>query len=150
MKCRVERRLGRLLARDLPQPGADLLEREGVVAEQRGVLLDERERRLGRLVVAVDRRCLAPSHVGAVTELDLDDVLPVAGLSRDHEGLRETEPADGGLDLHARELTAARASLERGKPPRPGDADSHRVGSAAALPQLARSRCDAPERDPNL
>ena len=55
----VERRLGRVLARAARQPRADLLQRERVVAEKVPVLLDERERRLGRLVIALDRRRFA-------------------------------------------------------------------------------------------
>ena len=94
----VERRLGGVLARDLGEPLADLLQRERVVAEQVSVLLDERERRLRRLVVAVDRRRLAPTDVPVVAQLDLHDVLPVARLARDHERLRQARPDDGGLD----------------------------------------------------
>ena len=60
------------------------------------MLLDERERRLGRLVVTVDRRGLAATDVAAVAQLDLDDVLPVARLARDHERLGQPQPDDGG------------------------------------------------------
>ena len=53
---RVDRRArGELLVR---QPPHHLVERERVVAEVAGDALDVRERRLGRLVVAVDRRRL--------------------------------------------------------------------------------------------
>ena len=110
MQRGVERGLGGVLAGDLGQPRADLLEREGVVADQGGVLLDERERRLGGLVVAVDRRRLAAADVAVVMQLDLDDVLPVACLPRDHEGLGQAQPDDGGLDLHPGSL------LRRGVP----------------------------------
>ena len=102
----VERCLRRVLARNLGEALADLLQRERIVAEQRSVLLDERERRLGRLVVAVDRGRLAPADVAAVAHLDLDDVLPVARLTRDHERLGQPQPDDGGLDLHLRQPTS--------------------------------------------
>ena len=114
MERSVERGLGGVLARDLGEPLADLLQGERIVAEQVSVLLDERERRLGRLVVAVDRRSLAPADVAAVAQLDLDDVLPVARLASDHERLGQAQPDDGGLDLHL-------GSLLRG-------ADAHDVG----------------------
>ena len=71
------------------------------------MLLDERERRLGRLVVALDRRRLAAADVRAVPQLDLDDVLPVARLARDHERLGQPEAGDGGFDLHAAAYFAA-------------------------------------------
>ena len=64
------------------------------------MLLDERERRLGRLVVALDRGSLAAPDMTAVAHLDLDDVLPVARLTSDHERLGQAQPDDGGLDLH--------------------------------------------------
>ena len=108
MQRPVERRLGGVLARDLGEPLADLLQRERIVAEQRAVLLDERERRLGRLVVALDRGGLAPADVAAVAQLDLDDVLPVARLARDHERLGQVQPDDGGLDLHRGQPTSRR------------------------------------------
>ncbi len=74
------------------------------------MLLDERERRLGRLSVALDRRRLAAADVAAVAELDLDDVVPVARLPRDDEGLRQPEPDDVGADLHRGRLLSARAA----------------------------------------
>ncbi len=89
----------------LAEPRTDLLERERVVAEQRPVLLDERERRLGRLVVAVDRRRFTAADVRPVPQLDLDDVLPVAGLARDHERLRQPEADDAGVDVHTGTLS---------------------------------------------
>ena len=137
MQRAVERGLGRMLARDLGEPLADLLQGERIVAEQVPVLLDERERRLGRLVVAVDRRSLAPADVTGVAHLDLNDVLPVARLTSDHERLGQAQPDDGGRDLHL-------GSLLRG-------ADAHDVGDhvgfARALDeagrhQLRRRRCD--------
>ena len=108
MERGVERGLGRVLARHVSPPGSDLLERKRVVAEQRAVLSDEGERRLGRLVVAVDRRRLTSSHMGSVLELDLNDVFPVACLSRDHERLCEAKAANGGDYLHAGSLLRRR------------------------------------------
>ena len=58
---RVERALRRLLAVERRESRADLLERERIVADEVAVLLDERERRLGGLAVALDRRRFAPS-----------------------------------------------------------------------------------------
>ena len=104
----VERGLRRVLAAHLPQPRADLLEREGVVAEERGVLLHERVRRLRGLPVALDRRPLAPSDLAAVANLDVDDVGPVGRLARDDERLGETEADDGRFDQHAERLLRRR------------------------------------------
>ena len=56
----VERALRRLLALDVAEPRADLLERERIVADEVAVVLDERERGLRGLAVALDRRRLAP------------------------------------------------------------------------------------------
>src|SRR5262249_2523758 len=74
---------------------------------------DERLRRLGRLAVALDRSGLAAPDMVAVPDLDLDDVRPVRRLAGDHEGLREAEADDGGLDQHERSLMRAAAALAR-------------------------------------
>ena len=74
--------------------------------------LDERERGLGRLVVALDRRGLAAADVRAVPQLDLDDVLPVARLARDHERLGQPQADDSGVDLHDVTLSATAPSLK--------------------------------------
>ena len=100
----VERRLRRLLARDRSQPRADLLERERVVAEQPGVLFHERERRLGGLVVALDRRTLAAAGHALVAQRHLHDVRVVGRLARDDERLGQLQPDDARLDLHAGRL----------------------------------------------
>jgi hypothetical protein len=102
----VEGGLRRLLSRDRGKPRTDLLEPERVVPESVSMLLDERERGLRRLVVAVDRSRLTAADMVAVAELDLDDVLPVARLARDHERLGQPEPDDGGLDQHAGSVLA--------------------------------------------
>jgi hypothetical protein len=68
----VERRLrGELAPR---QPREDLLEREGVVAERVGDVLQVRERGRGSLLVTVDGRRLAVAGDAVVLELDPDDV----------------------------------------------------------------------------
>ena len=72
------------------------------------MLPDEGERRLRRLVVALDRRRFPAPDVVAVVELDLDDVGPVGRLAGDHERLGEAKADDGGLDEHALELTSTR------------------------------------------
>jgi hypothetical protein len=95
----VDRRAGR----ELParQPAHHLLERERVVAEIARDRLDVAERRLGRLVVALDRgRLPEPGHV-AVPDLDLDHLGRVLRPARDREGLRQLERDDPGAQFHA-------------------------------------------------
>ncbi len=106
----VERRLPGVLARDLRKPGADFLQCERVVADEATVFFDESEGRRRRLVVARDRRRLTPSDVAGVTELHLDDFLPVARLTGDHEGLRQLEPDDARADLHPGKRTSSPSS----------------------------------------
>ena len=62
--------------------------------------LDERERRLRGLAVALDRRRFSPSVGPVVRDRDVDDVRPVPGLATDHERRRELESDDLGTDLH--------------------------------------------------
>ena len=100
MQGAVERGPGRVLARR--QPALDLLEREGVVAELRCRRLEVPERGLARLAVALDRRPLAEAAEAVVVELDLDDVLLVARLARDHKRLRESQGDDPCGQLHRR------------------------------------------------
>ena len=75
---------------------------ERVVAEVARDALDERERRLGRLVVALDRRRLAEPGDALVPDLDLDDLGGVLRPARDRERLGELEGDDPGGQLHAR------------------------------------------------
>ena len=105
---RVERTLGCALSRGLLEARADLLERERVVAERTGVRLDERERRGGGLLVAVDRCPLATPDQVAVPHLDLQDVFEVARLPRDDERLGQPQPDDLGPDLHPCDPTERR------------------------------------------
>ena len=86
------------------QPRHHLLERERVVPEQLGVLLDVRPRRLGRLVVAVERLRLAEARHARVPQLDDDDVLRVARAARDDERLRQLERRDPRGDVHGRNV----------------------------------------------
>ena len=90
---------GELLAR---QPVEDLVERERIVAERVRVRLEVRERGLGRLVVAVDRRRLAEAARVAVPELDLDDLGLVLRLARDRERLGETQRRRRGRSASTR------------------------------------------------
>ena len=80
------------------------------------MLGDEGQRRLGRLLVAVDRCCLAAPHMPFVANLDLDDVIPVTRLARDHEGFGEVQPDDVGVDLHGGSLRPT-ATRRRGSAP---------------------------------
>ena len=59
----------------------------------------------GVSLVAVDRRRLASTDVPAVPQLDLDDVLPVTRLAGDHEGLRQPEADDTGVEVHTLTLS---------------------------------------------
>ena len=68
------------------------------------MLLDERERRRGRLVVALARRGLAAADVVAVPERDLHQVHLVAALARDAKGLRQARGDDPAGDLHGRSI----------------------------------------------
>ncbi len=104
MQRSVDRRLRRLLAGDLTQARADLLECERVVSEQPGVLVHERLRRLAGLAISLDRSAFAVACHAVVPQRDLQDVRVVGGLARDDEGLGELQPDDAGLDLHARSL----------------------------------------------
>ena len=100
----VERRLDgrarRLLARR--QRLADLLERPRIAAELDA--LQPGERRLRRLVVALDRGRLAEPGQAVVPDLDLHDLGLVLRLARDHEGLRQPERRDLRLELHGASL----------------------------------------------
>ena len=78
----------------------DAVECPGVVAEEIGVLLDVRERRLGRLVVPLDRRPLPVADLAVVADLDLDDVHGVRGLPGDDERLGELQRRDPGGHVH--------------------------------------------------
>ena len=111
----IERRLRSLLAGDLAQPSTDVLEREWVVAQQRGVLADKCERGLRRFAVALDRRCLASSDPAIVGELDLDDVGNVLRLARDHERFGELQPDDVSAHIHA--ANVSRAAVPAGTGP---------------------------------
>ena len=103
MECPIESGTRGVLAGR--QPGLDLLEREGVGAEQRSRCLQIRERRIAGLVVPLDRRPLAEAGERSVPQLDLNDVVLVARLARDHERLGELQGDDPGGQLHAATLT---------------------------------------------
>ena len=90
------------------QPLADVLERERVVADDLAVVVHEPLRRLGRLVVAVDRRRLAVARDAVVRQRDVDDVRVVRRLARDDERLRQLQPDDPCLDLHLASLAGRR------------------------------------------
>ena len=98
----VDRRAGGELAGR--QPFQHLLERERIVPQQVGVLLEIRQRRLGGLAVAVDRLRLAEAGHARVPQLDDHDVLAVARAARDDERLREVERDDPRRDVHGRNV----------------------------------------------
>ena len=102
MEGAVERSLGRVLARRLAEPSLDLLQRERVVPRgpMRPSLLEEGQGRGGCLVVAVERRRLPAADEPLVPQLDLDDLLLVARLARDHEGLGELQRRNRRPELH--------------------------------------------------
>ena len=98
----VEGGAGRELAGG--EPPHHLLERERVVAQQLGVLLDVRPRRPdGLAVVGVGLR-LAEAGDAGVAQLDDDDVLGVAGAARDDERLGQLERDDPRGDVHSRNV----------------------------------------------
>src|SRR5581483_9454028 len=106
---RVDRRAcGPLAGR---QPRHDLLERERILAERAGVLLDVCERGRGGFVVALDRRRLAVAAHAVVRDRHVDDVLRVARAARDDERLGELERHDPRFDVHALRL-ACRAMAD--------------------------------------
>ncbi len=102
MEGGVERGLRRLLARSRRETRADLLQGKRVVSDELAVLLDEPDRGLGGLVVALDRRGLPVSGRFLVAQSHMDDVCVVGGIAGDDEGLRQLQPHDPGLDLHFR------------------------------------------------
>ncbi len=69
------------------------------------MLVDERERRLGRLAVALDRRCLAVAGHAVVGHRDVDDVRVVGRLARDDERLGEVQPTIRASTSTARAYT---------------------------------------------
>ena len=84
--------------------------------------LDECQRRVGCLPVALDRRRLAPSLDPVVRDGDVDDVRPVLRLAADDERLGEVQADDLGAHLHrpdersrysGREATYAATSAAR-------------------------------------
>ena len=87
------------------QARLDLVERERIVAEHLGVLVQIRQSRLRALVVARDRRRLTEARMPLVPQLDLDDLGLVLGAARDHERLRQAQRRDASLELHAAYLT---------------------------------------------
>ncbi len=131
MERGVERRLRRLLTVDRAEASADLLECEGVVSEEISVSLDERERRLRRLAVAVDRRSLAAPLDPVVGHGDVDDVGPVLRLAADDERLRQVQADDLGTHLHGREPTGRCPPRTPPRRPRPAPSPCGRHHAAA-------------------
>ena len=70
------------------------------------VLLEVRERRLGGLLVALDRRRLAEAGHAVVLDLDEDDLGGVLRAAGDDERLGELERRDPGGQLHDQRLRA--------------------------------------------
>jgi hypothetical protein len=92
-----------VLARPLGESALDLVECKRVVTQIRRV--DEGERGLRRLAVAVDRRRLAPPHLAVALDRDVDDLGDVLRAARDGEDLRERQCDDLARDPHAGTLT---------------------------------------------
>ena len=110
MERRVERALGCLLPVDVPEARTGLLEREGIVADEVPVLLDEGERGRRRLSVPLDRCGLAAAGVAVVLDRHVDDVRPVRRLAADHECLGEMETDDLGADVHPAAIDSTNAA----------------------------------------
>ena len=106
MQRRVECRLRSLLAGNLREARADLLERERVVAEKRRVLLDERECRRRALAIPLDRSRLAAPRRGLVTDRHMEHLGLVLRLARNRERLGELQAHDLGRHLHVLEPNA--------------------------------------------
>ena len=92
------------------QARLDLLERPWIVAEALRVLFEVRERRLGRLLVALDRRRFAESGHPVVLELDEHDLGGVLRAAGDDEGLGKLERGDPGREFHG--LTLPSRNIE--------------------------------------
>jgi hypothetical protein len=88
---------------------------ERIVAELARDALHERERRLGRLVVPLDRRSLTEPGDVPVPDLDLDHVGRVLRPARDRERLGQLEGDDPGAELHTR--TFAQGTVPAGDCP---------------------------------
>src|SRR6266511_3753544 len=94
----VERRAGRVLvARESIE---DVIERERVVTQPVGMLLEVRERRLRRLVVAFDRRGLPHSDSVLMPDLDVDDLDLGLAATRNGERLLQCKPRNSGTHIH--------------------------------------------------
>ena len=100
----VDRGLRRVLPGPLREPGVDLLQRKGIVAEQLACAFEEGECGLRALLVALDRCGLAVADVTVVLELDVDDVGLVFRVARDRERLGEPEGHDASAELHGESL----------------------------------------------
>jgi hypothetical protein len=99
----VERGVERRARSELPprQAVEDLVERERIVPEELGVLLDVRASRLGRLVVALDGRRLAEAAHALVPDFDLAELDLVLRVACDHEGFGEGHRDKACAELHA-------------------------------------------------
>jgi hypothetical protein len=88
------------------EPPADLLQREGVLAERgRRLPLHERQRAGHGLAQEAGRRRLPVADDAVVLQLDLHDVLVVAGAPRDREGLGQLQPCHAGANAHQERVT---------------------------------------------
>jgi hypothetical protein len=97
----VERGPARPCPGDGGEPPADLLQREGVVAERgRRLPLHEVEGAGHGLAQEVGRRRLPVADEAVVLQLDLHHVLVVAGAPRDREGLGQLQPCHVGAHAH--------------------------------------------------
>src|SRR4051794_35377457 len=101
MQSTVDRLLGALLAGTHREPPADVLVREQIAANERGrLVLEERGKRLRSLAPVVDRGALAVADDAVVLYFHVHDLLHVARLPRDGEGLGKRERDRANPQLH--------------------------------------------------
>ena len=96
----IERRACGLGVRRLRQSSVDLVEGEGIVAEELPAFVQELGGRSSILPVAADRRSLPVAGLPSMRDLGDHRLGLVGGIARDHEGLGESEGGGAGLKLH--------------------------------------------------
>ena len=113
---------------------------ERVVAEVARDALHERERRLGRLVIPLDRRSLTEPGDVPVPDLDLDHLRRVLRPARDRERLGELQGDDPGAELHAQ--TFAQGTVPGSDPfgVRPSESAAATLSSSRASSSGDRAR----------
>lgn len=82
----------------------NLVEGEGIVAEELSALVQELGPGGSVLAVAADRRSLAKAGLPLMRHLGDHRLALIRGVARDHEGFGEPEGGGAGLELHGRRL----------------------------------------------